>query len=358
MKRMMALIAAMSLALMLSGCGGDSESDLEAELNKIDQMDYDDAEKEIEKNLDALDEDSGSDEFTESTDASAEDEVNYVDAAVDDLTYEYDAVLKGVIITGYHGGEDAIRIPAEINGDPVVMINLGQYEKFTARRVELPEGVTDIESFAGKNIEEVIIPNSVTTIGYDAFASCDALTEISIPDSVTEIGGRAFYDCDELKKVSISDSVTEIGKDTFNECVKLAEVTLPSGLKSIKERAFQGCHKLTEITVPDGVESIGEYVFYSSGLEKITLPDSLETIEAYAFLDCDKLTEIDIPDGIKSIGRHAFTNSAVRSITLPDSIESVDQAFYECKSLTVTYKGKEYNYANWDDLYNDVAANQ
>ena len=68
------------------------------------------------------------------------------------------------------------------------------------------------------------IPDSVTTIGYYAFYSCDSLTSVTIPDSVTTIGDYAFYSCDSLTSVTIPDSVTTIANQAFYSCKNLQQV--------------------------------------------------------------------------------------------------------------------------------------
>jgi hypothetical protein len=70
----------------------------------------------------------------------------------------------------------------------------------------------------------VNIPDSVTTIGNEAFYGCNSLASITIPDSVTSIGERAFYLCDGLTSVTISDSVTSIGNYAFGYCSSLTSV--------------------------------------------------------------------------------------------------------------------------------------
>ena len=85
------------------------------------------------------------------------------------------------------------------------------------------------------------IPNSVTSIGYEAFSGCTGLTEISIPNSVTSIGNYAFYGCTGLTEIAIPSSVTEIGSYIFNHCTGLTEVTIPNSVTSIGSSAFGSC---------------------------------------------------------------------------------------------------------------------
>ncbi len=87
----------------------------------------------------------------------------------------------------------------------------------------------------------VTIPDSVTEIGYYAFANCAGLKSVTIPDSVTEIGHSAFKGCTGLKSVTIPDSVTEIGYYAFAYCTGLKSVTIPNSVTSIGNSAFYGC---------------------------------------------------------------------------------------------------------------------
>ncbi len=95
--------------------------------------------------------------------------------------------------------------------------------------------------------KNTIIPSSVTSIGYGAFASCSSLTSIAIPTSVTSFDEFAFSNCIGLTSVVIPSSVTHIGRWAFYNCSGLTSITIPSSLTSIGERAFWGCSSLTSI---------------------------------------------------------------------------------------------------------------
>ena len=121
-------------------------------------------------------------------------------------------------------------------------------------------------------VTDLIIPDSVTTIGKSAFVGCCSLTSVTIPDSVMSIGPAAFSHCSSLTSLTIPDSVTTIGGGAFYDCNSLTSVTIPNSVTTIGEDAFLDCGSLTSVTIPDSVTSIGGYAFGNcSSLMSVTL---------------------------------------------------------------------------------------
>ena len=186
-------------------------------------------------------------------------------------------------------------------------------------------------------ITNLVIPNSVTSIGYGAFEYCSGLTSITIPNSVTSIGDYAFKNCSGLTSITIPNSVTSIGDYAFYGCSGLTSVTIGSGVTSIGSWAFAGCSGLTSITIPNSVTSIGNSTFEGcKGLTSVTIPNSVMSIGNYAFSGCSGLTSVTIPNSVTSIGNYAFSGcSALTSVTIGNSVTSIGSgAFYGCSALT------------------------
>lgn len=241
-----------------------------------------------------------------------------------DLTdgdYKFECLDNGTIaITEYIGAGGDVVIPSEIRGFPVTEIN----------------GFRSWRSDPNVHITSIVIPDSVTTLGSNAFSDCSDIVSITLPDSITTIGGVAFYGCTSLESIIIPDSVTSIGRNAFAHCVSLTSIDIPDSVTSTGEFAFNGCHNLVSITLPDSIRTIDEGTFYDcTSLESITIPDSVTSIGSYAFRSCESLTSIDIPDNVTSIGSYAFAEcESLTSIDIPDSITSIDVGtFSNCTSL-------------------------
>ncbi len=198
------------------------------------------------------------------------------------------------------------------------------------------------------NSVEMNTDGSVTRIGKYAFYR-SKITSIIIPDSVISIGGNAFGKCSNLTSITIPDSVTTIGGYLFVECSSLNEVTLPSGMTSIASGMFKNCNLLKGITIPESVTEIEDEAFQScTGLTAITIPESVTSIGGSAFYGCSKLSGITIPSSVEIIQSRAFQNcSSLETVTMkgdtPPTLAasgSGNTAHFEgCKFVTENAKG-------------------
>jgi hypothetical protein len=241
--------------------------------------------------------------------------------------------------------------------------------------IVIPEGVTDIGAlFRGTGITSISLPDSLASIGGNAFYNCTSLKSVDLSDtSITTIPVGTFSNCTALESIELPDTLTTIASDTslssgvFENCSSLTSITLPEGFTSIGYRAFYNCTALKSITLPSTLTSIYE-PSYSPGvfenctalesidlsacsslagigyrtftgctsLESVRLPDNLTSIGVSIFSGCTSLTSIDLPDNLTSIGVKAFSGcTSLESIDLPDGLESLGGGtFYGCTSLT------------------------
>ncbi len=132
--------------------------------------------------------------------------------------------------------------------------------------INLPEGLTTIGDycFSSSNITEIVIPNSVTTIGWSAFQG-SKIRHLTIPSSVTTMGGyEQFSGCTNLVSIDLSQCSAYIPSwNDFGGCTSLTTVKLPSNLTSLPYAMFNGCTSLKSFTIPSSVTSIGRPPFHN-----------------------------------------------------------------------------------------------
>ena len=260
-----------------------------------------------------------------------------------------DGTYDGIEITWCDYGVTDVAVPAEIEGLPVISIGGN--------------------SFYGRDVVHVELPETLKRIRYCAFCSCDDLKEFYIPSGVELIEENSlFYWCDSVENVYVSEnnpyfcSVDGVlySKDKttymYYPVGRTAEtVLIPEGVTRVEAFAFNGCESVKEVILPQTLISIGDRAFDSSGLTNVTIPESVQKIDYDAFgytpfwqnqfgviyadswvLGCDKnITEAVINDGIKHISDYAFRGcNKLKTLTLPDSLVSIGKgAFYECWDL-------------------------
>lgn len=165
-------------------------------------------------------------------------------------------------------------------------------------------------------LTEVKIPDRVTEIESDtygthktAFKDCDHLKKVTFGKGITELEGMSFAmagkasifgldSCKNISEIIIPESVTSINYFAFYDCKNLKKVTLPNSLKSIDMQSFENCANLSEIAIPNGVTVIGSGVFSNcTSLTNITIPDSVTKIAVHKEIDDPVVGHMVVSDG-------------------------------------------------------------
>ncbi len=304
-------------------------------------------------------------------------------ATIDDNNYVVTAVGGGsaTIIATYTFGKTKIRIRVEItvksqyspakdfefaNGTIIRYIGNDKIVKVPNQIGGVT--VTAIGDYAFRNcngVEKVVLPDTIKTIGYDAFSYCYNLSSINLNEGLTTIRSYAFYYCTSLLKITIPSTVNTTSYSSwFSGCSKLdtvifasgitktgavlrgsnvRTVVLPSTLTEISTNAFASCYRLEKIDIPANVTTISTSAFdYCRGLREVNIPNTskLTYIGNFAFYDCS-FASIRLPEGLKTIGYSAFANSELERISLPGTVSSIGTGIFSgCVSLSDVTLGK------------------
>ena len=215
--------------------------------------------------------------------------------------------------------------------------------------VTIPDTVTSIGANAFKNnttMISVTIPDSVTSIGASAFYGCTSLVGVIIPDSVESIGNSAFYSCSSMVTIQLSNNIkfNSIKQSTFDNCKSLKSIEIPDNIVKITESAFARCSSVEEIYIPKSLQQVetvisGAYIYGvfegCNSIRSITFEEGITAIPNNLFCSCSWLTEIDIPNTVTDIGSSAFKSCVnLKRIVLPTSLQIIKSyAFSRCEKI-------------------------
>lgn len=231
-----------------------------------------------------------------------------------------------------------VTIPTTIGGLPVTEIAgpwSAPWESLSPiTGLLIPEGVRVIRNNAlsGLSITNVILPESLTSIGEAAFQNCLSLTNVTIPSNVTNIGQGAFGNCLSLNSIYVSSNNSFFSEDDgvlynknknllirFPQAKNGASFSIPTSVTLIAPEAFSGCTNLTSVVIPGSVVSIKQGAFQGcTSLTNVTIENGVRRIENGAFSGCTNLTSLIFPDSVTFLGSLAYMGStSVTNLTLP-----------------------------------------
>lgn len=207
---------------------------------------------------------------------------------------------------------------------------------FEDGRTELPDTL-----LRGSGIRQLTVPQTVTKIGYSAFAGCTQLTAITLPAGLRELGNEAFKGCTALTGVALPDSLTALGYGVFRDCSALTAAEFPAGIDPVSwssgSSMLRNCTSLRSVKLPKTVSSLGNYFFAGcTALERIVLPDSVTEIGSNLFNGCTALTDVTLSTNLQAIPENTFYGCvSLQKLVAPYAVTKIGKtAFANCTSLT------------------------
>jgi len=274
------------------------------------------------------------------------------------------------------------------------------YDLAQLKSVIIPESITKIDSFAFYRcsaLTEISIPKNVNDIGLYSLGYCENLqniyvspenmhfagvdgvlcnnngtrlitypvgrTDVVIPESIQTIGSRAFFACNKITSITIPKYITKLEHGPIDSCKNLEEVIIV-GDADFDYSIFDSCDKVasikavdsTKYTSIDGIlynKDVTTLIRCPTVIDSIIIPNTVKTVGEGAFYECEKLKEVIIPEGVTNIGDYAFDLCyGLRNITIPKDVQSIGNwAFYGCSKMEhVYYAGTQ---EQWEAIVKD-----
>ena len=243
---------------------------------------------------------------------------------------------------------DSLVLPAELNslGRCILSGNKGVTE------IVIPKTLSSTGSsysnliegdgpFAESNVQKATIESGMTVIPEHLFHKNSTLTSVEIPDTVTGISRYAFTQT-SLTSIKIPDTVTRIGESVL-AYTKLTELKLPSNIEYLGRAILGGNKGVTEIVIPKTLSSTGSSYsnliegdgpFAESNVQKATIESGMTVIPEHLFHKNSTLTSVEIPDTVTGISRYAFTQTSLTSIKIPDTVTRIGESVLAYTKLT------------------------
>lgn len=224
---------------------------------------------------------------------------------------------------------------------------------FVGKKFVVPYGVEIIGAgaFQRSPLEQLILPETLTSLMNYCFDLCFNLEEVDIPSSLKYINSCAFRSCNSLRHIDLSKTKVEcISSQAFEACRSLEDIKFPKVLEKMYDSAFSQCTSLKELDFRDTeLTQIGIGAFYSCvRLERVYFPSCLDGLCSTAFMGCKSIKEIDLGGTeLRVLRGNCFTDcTSLKRVILPSTLQSDcmgTEIFDGCSGL------EEVKFVNSDD---------
>lgn len=256
----------------------------------------------------------------------------------------YSLRQDGFHAVSYSGKEEELVVPENRFGIPVSAIETGAFQ-------------------ASEELEEVVLPGTVQSVGMLAFNECPNLKYVTLNEGIAELQPQSFASCPNLQAVYVPASLNQFSSETFsssgNRFVLIgsedgfaADLAKMYGLNYAEIEAIEEeegiivtKYKTDQVSasIPDEMfgkpvisidSGIDEEPVFPIDVSNVVLPGHLQRIGSYALFNT-MIEELDIPEGVQDIGEYAFAQTQLSSIRLPDTVETLGTgAFQDCIRLS------------------------
>lgn len=273
--------------------------------------------------------------------------VNYNGKSYESVKAQYRVSEEGVLLAveGLDGAT-SWAIPDEVDGIKITALDWSQFRPKgldNVKVLQLPQGLTEIRRgcFTGQNLETVILPGELTTLGDRAFSDCVSLAEVIFPEDgqIRNAAANAFLNTIWYARNMQQKGYVLGGGVLFAVEPSESEFMAPEGTVVISDELCIR-NNYSRVVIPDGVKTIGSHAFaYSETLESVSLPDGLLSVGEGAFRNCAKLAELEFRGSVEKLGRCAFEQDRMlTSLQLPEGLTTVpERAFYVCGLKEVSF---------------------
>ncbi len=193
-------------------------------------------------------------------------------------------------------------------------------------------------------LEEIVLEEGVETLEHDGFSGLPSLKRISLPESLSAIEPGQFVECPFIEHIEIPEEGNyrfEDGYDCLidkrNEEVVFAfgRIRLPEGIKSIGAGAIAHYQEGFPLIIPASVERLGEGAAMESSFKNIEFKGNLIKVipeEAFAYVHL-RVPSLTIPEGVEEIGPNVFASTPIESLSLPSTIKKIGAKAFESSGL-------------------------